>query len=157
MMGRSILAAIALGPAMFAADCPVTTLPDPPFVAPAPHQPIPAAPDFWYGTEDFWTILRTGVWRALPHTERGYSQKAFFWSKEFNWRKEMRPDLRVTGKRLDGQAPAFAGENATHAIFGDGTAAMLTGINIPTTGCWEITGSYRDHELKFVVKVEDDR
>ena len=157
MIGRSMLAAIALGSAALGSDCPVTTPPNPPFVAPAPHQPIPDAPGFWYGTAGLWTVLvKSGAWGALPHTARGYSQKAFFWSKDFNWRKEMRPDLRIAGKRLDGEAPAFTGENATHAIFGD-TAAMLTGINIPTTGCWEITTRYRDHELKYVVKVEDDR
>lgn len=53
MIGRPILTAIVLSSAGFASDCPVTAPPNPPFVAPAPHQPIPDAPDFWYGTEDF--------------------------------------------------------------------------------------------------------
>ena len=138
-----------------AADCPVTTPPNPPFVAPAPHRPIPAAPDFWYGTEDFWTILRTGAWHALPHDEHGSRQKVVFWSTSFDWRKEYPVPLRVSGRRLDREAPTFEKLGGTNAIFGD-TAAMLTAIEVPTTGCWEITGSYHDHALKFVVKVEDE-
>lgn len=68
---------VALAWVAFAADCPVTAALNPPFVVPAPNQPIPDAPDFWYGTEHFWTILRTGQWRALPHNDRGYRLVAF--------------------------------------------------------------------------------
>jgi hypothetical protein len=32
---------------------------------------------------------------------------------------------------------------------------MTVGLNIPTTGCWEITGQYRKDKLSFVVWVED--
>jgi hypothetical protein len=31
---------------------------------------------------------------------------------------------------------------------------MMTGIDIPTAGCWEITGHYNDHDLTFIVSVE---
>jgi hypothetical protein len=30
---------------------------------------------------------------------------------------------------------------------------MVVGIDIPTEGCWEITGRYGSDELKFVVRV----
>jgi hypothetical protein len=30
---------------------------------------------------------------------------------------------------------------------------MITGVDVPTLGCWEITGRYRSHELSFVVSV----
>jgi hypothetical protein len=29
----------------------------------------------------------------------------------------------------------------------------MTGINFPTTGCWEITGRYESDEVTFVVWV----
>jgi hypothetical protein len=32
---------------------------------------------------------------------------------------------------------------------------MLTGINFPTLGCWEITGRYKDEALTFVVFVAE--
>jgi hypothetical protein len=30
---------------------------------------------------------------------------------------------------------------------------MMVGMDIPTPGCWEITGRYEDDELTFVVWV----
>jgi len=30
---------------------------------------------------------------------------------------------------------------------------MLVGVDIPTIGCWEITGRYAGHTLSFVVWV----
>jgi len=156
MARRLVLAGVALASAGFAYDCPVTAPPDPPFVAPAPHTPIPSPREFWFGNEDLWTVLPTnGLWHALPHNERGYRQKIFFWSKEYNWSRTEPPDLRITGKRLDGDAPLFVREKGTNAISVDGTPAMIMGIDVPTTGCWEITSRYRGHELTFIVAVED--
>ena len=31
---------------------------------------------------------------------------------------------------------------------------MLTGVYVPTPGCWEITGDYHRNKLSFVVWVE---
>jgi hypothetical protein len=31
---------------------------------------------------------------------------------------------------------------------------MLVGVYVPTPGCWEITGEYRDQKLSFVVWLE---
>ena len=41
--------------------------------------------------------------------------------------------------------------NANHAEFGGWT--MLTRIDIPSTGCWELPGQYRDETLSFGVWV----
>ena len=30
---------------------------------------------------------------------------------------------------------------------------MVVGINIPSLGCWKITGRYQDEELSFVICV----
>jgi hypothetical protein len=32
---------------------------------------------------------------------------------------------------------------------------MLVGVEIPTAGCWQITASYRDAVLSYVVSVTD--
>jgi hypothetical protein len=65
----------------------------------------------------------------------------------------MEPKLIITGTRLDGDAPSIAVAHA-NAVFVTGpTPAMMTGINIPTPGCWELTGHYRGHTLTYVVSV----
>jgi hypothetical protein len=33
------------------------------------------------------------------------------------------------------------------------TSSMLTGVDIPTYGCWEITGNDHGQKLTFVVSV----
>jgi len=131
---------LAIAMCGFAVDCPVTTPRNPPLVAPAPHRPLPNS-SVWYGTEELWTLLtRTGTWGPPPQNEH-YRQKVFFWSKSFDCRKEHQPPLRFSGERLDGEAPPLAVDGANAVIFGNGTAAMLVGIDVPTTGCWEFTSS----------------
>jgi hypothetical protein len=41
----------------------------------------------------------------------------------------------------------------TNAFQGPGSA-MLTGVYVPTPGCWEITGDYQRNKLSFIVWVE---
>jgi hypothetical protein len=43
-------------------------------------------------------------------------------------------------------------EEATNASADFGTA-MLTGVYVPSLGCWKITGQYQEAELSFVVWV----
>ncbi len=142
----------AAAPGAPPSDCPVTRPPEAAFVPPAPY---PAKPpprytgQFWYGTPDLWTMLGAdGTWSALPKSAAGYTQKVFWWRQGYS-----SAALTVTGKRLDGPATPITADKATSASadFGD---AMLVGIEIPTPGCWEITGHYDAHELSFVVWVE---
>ena len=117
----------------------------------------PKRAGFLVWDEKVWTILRADAWRALPQTEHGYRQKLFFWSKGYDPTAKRYDHLLIQGKRLDGDAPAFTRDKGTNGIsIVDGTPAIVTTIDIPTTGCWEITSKYRDHELKFDVKVEDE-
>jgi hypothetical protein len=55
------------------------------------------------------------------------------------------------GRRLDGPESFVAGPatNAHHVDFGGW--AMLTGIDVPTRGCWELTGTFREQSVTFVV------
>jgi hypothetical protein len=112
------------------------------------------------GTEKLWVGLRkSGVWYWAPH-KRGHenevqplTEKIFWASVDFKWDKEWRPNLKVTGRRLDGPAPPLLTLPTTNAFPGP-AAAMLVGVYVPTPGCWEITGEYRDQELSFVVWLE---
>lgn len=134
------------------------TRPDPPFVAPRPYLASP--PEYygseWFGSDALWTMLhRDGeVWSGLPHGSDGVSQKTFWWSVDWPPDAEPEPAITVVGTRLDGSG-VFSFGPGTNASADFGTA-MLVGIEIPTSGCWQITGRYRDAELSYVVWVEGE-
>lgn len=155
LLSFAALAAAQTSPPVAPATCPVTKAPEAPFV-PAPPDPA-FAPNgnFWHGTEHFWAMVyRDGAWGRLPRNHAGYAQKIFWWRPGFDGYLEPSPAITVTAKRLD--APDFVvltrkGTNAYHRGFGGW--AMLTGVVIPTAGCWEITGHYQGYEVSFVVSV----
>jgi hypothetical protein len=57
------------------------------------------------------------------------------------------------GKRLDSLAPPLLSDDASNGWVKPEQTFMVTGINFPTLGCWEITGRYDNDELTFVVWV----
>lgn len=140
--------------------CPVTRPPDPRFTPPSPYSKYPSAGEFWYGTPSLWTAVPgDGVWYALPHNPEGYTQKVFWWREGYSWTDEPEPQLTVTGRRLDAGEPSVREaqplnvSKATNAFASDIGSAMLVGVDFPTLGCWEITGSYADADLSFVIEV----
>jgi hypothetical protein len=80
-------------------------------------------------------------------------QKLAWWKQGYDWQAEPEPDLTVIGRRLDGEAPPLIASKATNAYAEDIGSAMMVGFDIPTAGCWEITGSIDGQELSFVVQV----
>lgn len=137
-------------------DCPVTRPPDPAFLPPWPDpKPGPSEHSFWYGTEELWTAVPgEGAWVDLPYWGERYHQKTFWWREGYAAFLEPNPELSVTGRRLDADAPPLQASEATNASNPDIRSAMLVGVGFPTVGCWEITGEYRDQVLSFVVWVE---
>jgi hypothetical protein len=130
--------------------CPVTVTADPSFDGPM----RPPASRFWFGDESLAVLLGTGgSWRGMG-AEHRYRDKLFWWRKGFDGTTEPRPALVVTGRRLDGDAPPAVGSLATNAHHADfGGWAMLTTVEFPTSGCWELTGDYRGVRRPFVVLV----
>jgi hypothetical protein len=142
------------------ASCPVTVPPADPFIPPHPYERSDNKNGFLLGSDKLWTGLRkSGVWWWGPHAPgheqevQPLTEKVFWGSVAFNYRKEYPPKLKVTGRRLDGEAPPLLTLTPTNACPGP-TAAMLTGVYVPTPGCWEITGDYKGQKLSFVVWVE---
>jgi hypothetical protein len=136
------------------ANCPITRPPDPPFTPPVPYSNLGFKGEFWYGSSSLWTAVRqNGVWEALPNNPEGYTQKVFWWRDGYVWNEEPEPALTVTGERLDAPAPPLNVSKATNAYANDIGSAMLVGVDLPTLGCWKITGKYRNAELSFVVWV----
>ncbi|HEV2491718.1 MAG TPA: hypothetical protein VG204_01455 [Terriglobia bacterium] len=139
------------------ATCPVSRPPSRPFVPPAPYPAKPGEGAFWFGTAKLWTGLPVdGAWRGLGHyspTTPGFRQKIFWWREGYYWLADPTPELKVTGRRLDGPAPPFVIPRATNGYKGDLKSFMLVGADIPTYGCWEITGQFKWDKLTFVIWV----
>ena len=136
------------------ASCPITIPQDPPFVPPSPYDSMGFEGEFWYGSNSLWTAVRqNGAWEALPHNPEGFTQKVFWWREGYVWTEEPEPALIVTGERLDASAPPLNASKATNAYASDIGSAMLVGVDLPTLGCWKITGKYGEAEVSFVVWV----
>jgi VWFA-related protein len=138
------------------ASCPATVPGANRFVPPAPYPAVPSFRDlFWHGTSSLWTMLpANGQWKSLPRGAEGYRQKVFVWRPGYDGRTEQWPRLTITGRRIDGAGGAVVTEDATNAHSRDlGGWAMLTTVELPEYGCWELTAHYADTSLTFVVAV----
>jgi hypothetical protein len=124
--------------------CPRTIVP------PATTSPAPTSPN-WYGSDALAAMLPSdGVW---PTTAPGAVLAVKLFWRSANIRPGAETNLHVTVKELTG-APVTArvsrATNASSESLGGWT--MLTGIDFPKAGCFEITGKYLGQELKFVVE-----
>jgi hypothetical protein len=83
-----------------------------------------------------------------------YRNKLFWWRQGYVGATEQRPELTVSGRRLDGEAPPATASKATNAYHKDfGGWAMLVMVEFPASGCWEVTGQYKGQTTSFVVDV----
>jgi hypothetical protein len=140
-------------------SCPVTKPSAHPSVPPAPY-PNDIGPDsFWFGTSKLWAFVhKDGIWKGLPHyrpTDTAYRNKLFWWREGYDGMHDPQPKLKVTGERLDAAAPPLQSDEQANAGWKDDSKHpfIVAGIDIPTLGCWKITGSFRDEQLSYVVWV----
>ena len=71
-------------------------------------------------------------------------------SNKFGWWRATAGQLRITGRRLDGPAPAL---KASVPSGYDTIGFQSSGVSFPTDGCWEITGQVGATTLTFVTLV----
>lgn len=135
-------------------SCPITKPPAHPFVPPYPPESYPD--NFWFGTEKLWINLPSdGTWK-LGHynpSETAFRQKLLWWHKGFEGRTDQEPILKVMGKRLDSPAPTFEENESAEPYGGPNARFIVVGLDIPTLGCWKISGRFGTAELSFVVWV----
>jgi hypothetical protein len=135
-------------------SCPVTRPPAVLFTPPGEHMMGKNDNSFWLGTEKLWRALPSSgeVWGWAPRGpgEPNLTAKIFWGSVDFDYHRKEDYGLKVAGRRLDGDAPPLMVDKVTNALFVP-HAAMLTGVYMPTPGCWEITGDYKGQKLSFVV------
>lgn len=131
-----------LFPGSFGAfECPVT------LSAEGPSFSLQGAGDswsssLWFGTPSLSVNLREDATYA-----RG---NRFFWYAE-DFRPQQASPLQIAIRRLD-PGPLTASAAAPTDTFIDDRWHMQTGIDLPDAGCWEITGTYMDRTLSFVVE-----
>jgi hypothetical protein len=136
-------------------SCPVTRTASHSFVPPAPFPAKPGKDQFWFGSERLWTILSTdGMWHGL-HTESAYGNKLFWYSLGLSRKEEGKRRVTVTGRRRDAGSPAFVtyADCCSSSSSGPHIYFMIAGVNIPSPGCWEITGDDQKGSVSFVVWV----
>jgi hypothetical protein len=104
-----------------------------------------------YGTRRLSTMLWTeGTIVFTPggsgfRTPDGALGMKFPW-----WRGEgVRGQLRIEGRRLDGDAPALRSEFTDYGDRGFQASYLI----FPTPGCWEVTGRAGDASITFITSV----
>jgi hypothetical protein len=135
-------------------NCPITKPSDRPFVPPAPYLSSAGSHEFLYGSPALWTVV-------YPDWHVHSGGKLPFFRQGYDSRKEGRPRLAVVARRLDGEGPLVWNELAGSGQTDDSVAGMfmVTGIDIPSSGCWEIAAHYVDNPgnigtLTYTVWVE---
>ena len=129
-------------------SCPLTMPPDEVFVPPSPYTELAPFGAAWFGADSLWTVLPRGG--VLYQTN-----KVFWWSVDWDSRRDPRPQLIVTARHLDSDRPAVWASRATNAHAADIGQAMLVGLELPYAGCWEVTGEYQGTTLSFVAWVPE--
>jgi hypothetical protein len=140
--------------------CPVTLPPVPAFLPPVGNF-SPSGSDFFFGTSKLWVIVHPRHHPLVDPRIQSYRQKIEWWSEGFEYRPGTHPALEISGKRLDGSAPPLLVDHNVDGSYDvngsyrdDMGSFIMSAVNFPTKGCWEITGKLQGTELKWVVSLE---
>jgi hypothetical protein len=91
----------------------------------------------WYRSAD------KRIWASAP-------ARWFAGDHKVLWERPLGTQLKVTAKRLDGDAPPFK------ATLPDGYQSFdyqASGLNFPSAGCWEVTAQADQSQLQFTLDV----
>jgi len=100
------------------------------------------------GNDGLWV---GGLWpNGVLAAEPGFVNADGSVGMKFGWWRIASGRLEITGRRLDGTAPAAIGEVPDG--YGD-SGFQASGVTFPTEGCWEITGAVGGASLTFVTYV----
>jgi hypothetical protein len=114
-----VLIALAACAICYAAPpCAVTEAPSHVFVPPPPYEASPGEGAFYFGSDDFWTILpNNGVWET-QHDQRTYDRRKIVWfSKDYWWLSQQETGLGVDARKLSEGTESVHGERATNAFY----------------------------------------
>lgn len=122
-----------------AAACPVTL--------PNGHNPPRQTSRLSHGNGRLWVELYPrGIIRPAYY---GRARPNGAIAVKFPWTRGVLGHLKITGRRLDADAPAL--RSSVPGGYGR-TGFQSTAVIFPTTGCWEVTGRVGSASLRFVTK-----
>ena len=150
-----VIFALANSGGVALADCPVTLPSSSPVKVPGVESSTTHA---WYGSEALAVKIPVdGRWKGMGPS-RNFFDKFWVWRRGYSPKAEPVPALTFAGVKLhDGDQPQrMQVEEATNA-FGPGWTSMLTGLEFPSAGCWQVSAKYVyagiTHDLTFIVDV----
>ena len=125
-----------------------------------PAAEFPSSGGFvWVGSPDLAAqVPENGLWNGMG-PEYQFRDKWWWWREGFNANDEPVPELEITATMLDGDAPPVHIPVATSAMEARDTPEpprwhrILTLMEFPEPGCWAVTATYHDTELRFVFQV----
>jgi hypothetical protein len=126
-----------------AMGCPVT---EPSWAKPPEDDAIPEPPVFGY----YYVNPDRSIWASAWWTDSDDPLRVSEEGLKTGWFRPAGAALEITGRRLDGQAPAL--EVNVPCCYP--TRFQASGLYFPTEGCWEVIAKAAGSELRFVVKVE---
>jgi hypothetical protein len=94
------------------------------------------------GNDALWVAL-SPPGTASPDTDGVLSRKFMTW-------RLVPGQLSMTARRLDASAPP--GEGVVPTGYGD-RGFQASAVRFPTEGCWEVTATLSNRDLRFVVEV----
>lgn len=100
-----------------------------------------------YGNSALWVVTYPG---GVVAAQPAFVEPDGSIGMKFAWYRIAEGQLSITGRRLDGTAPALK------ASVPDGygpSGFQPSGIYFPTEGCWEVTGHVAKASMTFVVYV----
>ncbi|HUE97693.1 MAG TPA: hypothetical protein VMN99_00485 [Anaerolineales bacterium] len=126
--------------------CPLT---EPLWIKPPIDAAVLDSPTFgFYFVNQDSSILASALWADPEETYLRAGGEGV----KVGWFRPAGVPLKITGQRLDGQAPPF--EAQVPCCYP--TRFQATGLYFPTEGCWEVTAKAADSELSFVVWVKPE-
>ena len=108
----------------------------------------------WVGTKALAArVPDRGYWTGMGSKSR-FRDKWWWWREGYSATVENYPDLKITGRRLDGGQEVLEQPFVTNAM-GKGWDMILVLLEFPTAGCWEVYATYKDQSLRFMFEVGD--
>jgi hypothetical protein len=109
-----------------------------------------------YGAPKLWALIpRSGSLASSTSTTGGRFVRTFWYSTAWSIADEPTPSISVSAGRLGG-GDSVTGSAAVSARSRELGTSMIVSLDLPSGGCWQITGTYRDQSLSYVVWVERD-